>query len=196
MYDVEILPDGNYICVGSNAINITQDSVHDYGWIMKVSAAGDILWQSNYLADTHFGTDQFLYDVNILDNGDLLACGELDYTYDVGITPIVQGWILRTDSNGCLLDQCWLGVNDINPPEVVTVKEYPNPASKEIIFEKSDEGKPVTLDIYNLLGQKVFESKLFSTLKVPTDMWQQAVYTWRAKQEGTSIGQGKVEIIK
>jgi len=169
---------------------------------VKLNIDSTIIWENRILAVSRFGTQSFLYDINELPNGDLLACGELDYTYDVGITPIQQGWILRTDSNGCLLDQCWLGVNDISPLDVISVKEYPNPATNEIIFETGDEGKPTTITIYNLLGQKVMvslsnhESKLDNPLKVETGLWQQGVYIWQARQDGYPVGQGKVEVIR
>ena len=201
LYDVEQLADGNFIACGIEPV-WGGDSANLYGWLVKLNIDSTIIWENRILAVSRFGTQSFLYDINELPNGDLLACGELDYTYDVGITPIQQGWILRTDSNGCLLDQCWLGVNDVNPPDAIEVKEYPNPATNEIIFETGDEGKPTTITIYNLLGQKVMvslsnhESKLDNPLKVETGLWQQGVYIWQARQDGYPVGQGKVEVIR
>lgn len=160
MYDVAILPDGNYICAGANPVNITADSAHMYGWIMKISTQGEIMWERNYLPDGRYGTFGYLYDIDILPNGDLLACGEIQYTYDIGVRPVQQGWILRTDSNGCVMDNCL--VNSVNGPEQskVSLSVYPNPFTGAVsVFVNNGYQQISTITITNPLGQTVYHQQ-------------------------------------
>jgi hypothetical protein len=160
MYDVAILPDGSYICAGANPVNITADSAHMYGWIMKVSTQGEIMWERNYLPDGRYGTFGYLYDIDILPNGDLLACGEIQYTYDIGVRPVQQGWILRTDSNGCVMDNCL--VNSVNEPEQnkVSLSIYPNPFTGAFSVAVSNANQQIsTITLTNLLGQTVYHQQ-------------------------------------
>lgn len=157
LYDVEILPNGDYIFAGSTAVNITVDSNHVYGWILKVSKAGEILWERKYLADERFGTESSINDVDVLPNGDLLACGKLEYSYDLGIRPLQKAWILRTDSNGCVLDNCTVEMEEIDKPEAVQVQVSPNPFSSDVsIVIQKDGLRKATFTILNMLGQVVY----------------------------------------
>lgn len=158
-YDVEILPDGKYIVCGTTPI-WGSDSAHRFGWIVKFDTDGTMLWERKYVALERNGTHSYLYDIDVLPNGDLLACGELRFTFNVGITPIQQGWILRTDSNGCVIENCLTGI-DIRP-ETTDEREillWPNPASNfiEVVIESDME--MADIHIYNLTGALVLEQK-------------------------------------
>ena len=158
--DIQILPSGQYIACGTTP-TWGNDSAYYWGWLIKIDATGNIIWDRKYVADARFGAQSYLYDINILSNGDLLSCGELDFTYDVGINPIQQAWILRTDSNGCMMDQCWLSVQDISQPEVM-INEYPNPTNDYINLSIGDitNARSPLFSLYNTLGQQVMSHTL------------------------------------
>lgn len=152
IYDIEILPDGDYICSGANPIDISQDSSHIYGWIMKVSKQGEVLWQKTFLPAHSFGTWAYLYDIDILPNGDLIACGEKTGSSP---QPLQQAWLLRTDSNGCELENCVVGINDIDPQASINV--YPNPFNAVLnISIEHVVLHDAVITVTNPLGQVVY----------------------------------------
>lgn len=157
MYDVEVLPDGKYIVCGTTPIS-GHDSAYRFGWIMKIDTSGSILWDKKYIAQERFGTHSFLNDIDILPNGDLLACGEMQYTFDLGLRPAQQGWILRTDSNGCVLDNCLVGISDnaLQNIDYVQMHVYPNPFTTDVSIALTGAHlSTVTYTIINNIGQIV-----------------------------------------
>lgn len=153
LYDVEILPDGKYIACGTKPIS-GNDSAYRFGWIMKIDLDGTILWDRTYIAYERFGTHSYLYDIDVLANGDLLACGELRFTYNVGITPIQQGWILRLDSNGCLIDNCVVGIDE-PVSHYDSFQIYPNPATDRVTVKADFELTGGMVTVYEATGRVV-----------------------------------------
>lgn len=158
MYDVKELSDGNFIACGV----YTEGSV--YGYIVKINARGDIIWSKQYRSyqfpETY--SQHRLYDLDVLSNGDIVAVGEINPNDGISIPQ--QGWILRVDSNGCIVDSNWCGWNSIEveptPNAWQSSKElfiYPNPANDVInvsinAFEnlKIDDYK---IEIYDAIGK-------------------------------------------
>ncbi len=195
MYDVEILPDGKYIVCGTKPIS-GNDSAYRFGWIMKLDTDGTILWDRTYIAYERFGTHSYLYDIDILPNGDLLACGELRFTTNVGITPIQQGWILRVDSNGCVVENCILGIDD--RPQTTDhrkIQVYPNPASGSVQMEVSSEMIGGEVKVYDVHGRMVKEWRVASEKwQVDVSDWSKGMYVVVAtKGEKTARGKMMVE---
>ncbi len=195
MYDVEILPDGKYIVCGTKPIS-GNDSAYRFGWIMKLDTDGTILWDKTYIAYERFGTHSYLYDIDILPNGDLLACGELKFTFNVGITPIQQGWILRTDSNGCVVENCLVGLeeprNENQEPRQIQV--YPNPASRSVQLEVSSEMVGGEVKVYDVHGRVVKEWRVASEKwKVDVSDWGKGLYVVTAEKEG-KFARGKLVV--
>ncbi|MBK8659061.1 MAG: T9SS type A sorting domain-containing protein [Bacteroidetes bacterium] len=158
LYDVEILQDGKYIVCGTTPEWGT-DSAHHFGWILKIDTDGTILWERKYVAYERFGTYSFLYDIDVLPNGDLLACGELRFTFNVGITPIQQGWILRTDSNGCVIENCILS-SPLTREEESAIQVWPNPASNYVIVSLENEMLHAELKVFDVTGKLMIEKNV------------------------------------
>lgn len=196
LYDIEILPDGKYIACGT-VPTWGHDSAYHWGWIVKIDTGGTIIWDRKYLAVARFGTENYLNDIDILPNGDLLACGELRFGFDVGIYPTQQGWILRTDSNGCVIDNCLVSVQEASTSSIIGIKTYPNPTSAYVLFE-STITTPVKIEVYDLAGRIVTEKEILplATLKLETDDWASGVYTWKGNNNTTSQFNGKIIIAR
>ncbi len=193
LYDVEILQDGKYIVCGTTPEWGT-DSAHHFGWILKIDTDGTILWERKYVAYERFGTYSFLYDIDVLSNGDLLACGELRFTTNVGITPIQQGWILRTDSNGCVIENCMVNVDDPNTEaqEIQLIKLLPNPAINSVLLQLDDVMLYGELKIYDVAGKKLLQKNLDTTkLIIDVSGFSKGIYMVVA-QKGNKIARTKL----
>jgi hypothetical protein len=126
----------------------------------------------------------------------LVSCGQKAGN---GSSPKQQGWILKTDSNGCLIDQCWLtGIEEVSPPENITVKVFPNPASAYVLFDIQSSDATTVLEIYDLYGRSIVQKKLNrqTEIRIDTEAWMEGVYIWQVRQQNYPAGQGKLEIMK
>ncbi|MEI6312605.1 MAG: T9SS type A sorting domain-containing protein [Bacteroidota bacterium] len=177
MYDVKELSDGSFIACGV----YSEGSV--YGYIVKINASGDIIWSKQYRSyqfpETY--SQHRLYDLDVLSNGDIVAVGEINPNDGISIPQ--QGWILRVDSNGCIVDSNWCGWNSIEvEPTTHDASQaknelfiYPNPVTDLINISinqlenmKIDDYR---LEIYDAIGKKQSlqniekETTLFGELK-------------------------------
>lgn len=166
-YDVEILPDGKYIVCGTTPI-WGSDSAHRFGWVIKFDTDGTMLWERKYVALERNGTHSYLYDIDMLPNGDLIACGELLLTMSIGISPIQQGWILRTDSNGCEVENCLIGVSDdFGPVDHKSIQIWPNPTNKMVSIEILPEMIGGDIRVIDIAGRIVIQQ---NTTKAITEL--------------------------
>ena len=197
MFDVKILSDGNYICVGSDAIGIVvQGSAHDYGLLMKISSIGTVIWQRQYLKDSSFETNNYLNSVGLMPDDGFIACGQIQ-----GGSLGQQGWIIRTDSNGCLIDNCGREVTDVaevNSLPRVEIKVYPNPADNEVQFATGTVLQDAVLFIYDIYGDLILQQILAGQMltSITTATWHRGLFFWVVRQNEMAIGQGKLEIIR
>ncbi|MBL0308896.1 MAG: T9SS type A sorting domain-containing protein [Bacteroidetes bacterium] len=83
------------------------------------------------------------------------------------------GWILRLDSNGCEVENCLVGVDEVVKPEINGIKVYPNPASTEITVDYSlfdwIQQEEISLVLMNSLGQSIYQAS------VPQYSWLQRI---------------------
>jgi hypothetical protein len=143
------LTDSSLICAG-----VRDDSIYNFGLLVKTNPSGDSIFSATYENDPNgINNQNTLFDVIPTDNGDLIAAGEV-----VGIPPHVpfrqDAWVIRVDSNGCILANCLVG-NESLKPKAKSLKIYPNPTSGLINIESEENLNRI--EIYNLQGQKVME---------------------------------------
>jgi len=111
-----------------------------FGWMSKLDKDGKLKWSRNYTDDQYGKANCYLYDVTTLDNGDILAAGELDQKQ---INPPSLSWVLHLDSMGCLTPGCtdsilYTRTEEINGQPItkeVFFKAYPNPVVNELKLE-------------------------------------------------------------
>lgn len=192
MYDVKILNDGSYICAGANPIdNLADTTSHIYGWLMKVSKTGQIIWQRSYLPDSTNESYNYLTSVDTLPDGGFVACGRsLSSTYGQ------RGWIIRTDSTGCLLDNCG-GINDV--PEITDDKFsaslFPNPSKNNFSIKLSlPPGADMFVNVYDITGRLMLHTPLSQQTTTIQNQLNSGMYLWQVTNNTYTLSSGKLVI--
>ena len=154
------LSDGNFLAVGNTFDSLAiADSLVQSGWLVKFTPQGQVLWQRRYYGfhSTYYEINH-LYDFVELANGDIIACGEAqDWTLP---SYIQQGWLLRLNSEGCLIDGCErLAVDMIGPDAFLHL--YPNPNTGSFNLE-SVQSLGSEYNVTDMLGQIVHQGQIKS----------------------------------
>jgi hypothetical protein len=171
-FDIKETNDGNFISCGYGGQTIGTRVING-GWLQKTDRNGDVIWRKFYKPYGHDTSAYFfrLYDLDIASNGDIIAVGEYNPTLGSGLIP-QQGWLLRVDSNGCIVDSNWCGWSSVEVEPVPTpsppegsgqegnwLRVYPNPASDIINIEvsrfKYQDIREVKFEIYDAIGNNV-----------------------------------------
>lgn len=138
---LDIIPsiekDGYIVCGSGNVLAYegcaeidTQKCWSHPGVIAKVSNDGDSLWLRKYFGLTDVSESNVLYDAEITPDGGYSFVGEA-----FGATKGQHGWILKTDSQGCLFPGCHLISSNEDPKKAIPVSSftvYPNPVIDNI----------------------------------------------------------------
>lgn len=96
LWGVVGLDDGTIVSCG-----VTDDGNDQAGWLIKTDENGDTLWTRTY--DPSDATD-YLRNMLVMPNGDIVMVG-----FGRGENSTTQdGWILRVDSMGCVVENCFL----------------------------------------------------------------------------------------
>jgi hypothetical protein len=165
-FDIKETNDGNFISCGYGGQTIGTRVING-GWLQKTDRNGDVIWRKFYKPYGHDSSAYFfrLYDLDIASNGDIIAVGEYNPTLGSGLIP-QQGWLLRVDSNGCIVDSNWCGWSSVEvepTPQAWQaqneIRVYPNPASDIINIEvsrfKYQDIRELQIEIYDAIGNNV-----------------------------------------
>jgi len=176
------LANGDIIACGNIAINNRL-----IGCILKTDSSGNLLWLRN---DSILSSSEqnYLIDITPTRDGGYISCG---FTY--GSTENM--WVVKTDSLGCADSTgcVYTGVQEFQKTaDAYTL--YPNPsngrftiASKTLL--KEDE----YVEIYNMLGQKIYQRKLnATTTNIDINPTAKGIYLYRIlSKKNVLISQGK-----
>jgi Secretion system C-terminal sorting domain len=153
IYNFESLPNSDVMLTGS--IGYDQE-----GWACLLNKNGNTKWEHTYKS---FDSSVF----NIIaasmqaSNGDFVLAG----TAIDSATKKQASWILRVDSNGCLVpSNCApLSTQQIELDIAFDIIAYPNPTNAILQIESSN-GRSLhgALELYNNMGQQVFKTTLLS----------------------------------
>ncbi|MAY84403.1 MAG: hypothetical protein CMP59_09755 [Flavobacteriales bacterium] len=148
LYIVKQLPDSSLIAVGKRLE--TQDLV--VGVMLRTKANGDSIFVRNYQYDSSQAlNDNLLHDVIQMSDGGFMACGEV--IHDQTFTDRQNPWLIRTDSNGCMLSSCLVGMDEF-PFGEDELLIYPNPSNGQ--FQLSGlQYKPLQMLLYDLQGREL-----------------------------------------
>ncbi|MFD2587927.1 hypothetical protein ACFSQJ_13360 [Croceitalea marina] len=113
--DISKTADGNYVIVGntfSNDTQVTENNGSSDVWLIKISFAGELIWQHSYGGSGFDSADS----VNLAVNGGFIISGNSKSAdKDVSVN---QGendfWILTTDAQGNLLNEVSMGGTDLD----------------------------------------------------------------------------------
>lgn len=118
LWDCKGLADGTIVSCG---VTVGDDG-SQAGWLIKTDAEGDTLWTRTYNPSSLIDFIRFML---LMPNGDIVMLGD-------GRAPgqtNQDGWILRVDSMGCLVEGCFsVGIDDRTIDDE-RFAIFPNPAS-------------------------------------------------------------------
>ena len=154
---IQILPNDDFIIMG-----LESDKGYDnffYSFMFKFNANGDSLRLKKYYIKNNVADQNTLLDNVLNADGGITACGFVSSDTQV---PYQQIWILKTDSTGYAPGPQNVGIIDLPYLQVSYggLRVYPNPATTQTTISFPQQNKESLLQIYNILGQLVYEEKL------------------------------------
>jgi len=176
-WDFYELDNGDIVFCGDK---MDSASTYQFGYIAKMDSMGHILWWNTYHQYT--GNDNYLTCVRPAPDGGFVACGSA-FSLPNGTSQ--DAWIIKTDSMGCVIANCTVGVEDIpKAPEGIIV--YPNPATDRVTFEFSHTGK-AKIELIDGIGKTVI-TRVADAAKMSIDIsgLHAGIYLYRISAEGTS----------
>jgi len=167
-YSVRPAPEGGYVIAGSSDYRITGASD---GYIFKTDAAGELQWDLTLGGD---GSDIIRSLEQTVDGG-YIACG---FTRSDDLPPSQDIWLIRINSEGVPIEDSGQSA----PVSFALYQAYPNPFNARVtVGYYLPRAEPVSLVIYNLLGQAVatvFEGRQDAG-------WHQV--TWDGAQQASGV---------
>ena len=184
LYMVRELSDGSFISAGQ-----VHDPFggHGMGLVIKTAANGDSLWYRTHdLLQGAMSWNHFR-DIKPTSDGGFVATGYV-WPADVGDTGSQDIWIVKLDSMGCEVENCFTGVSDVQfSKDELQFTVYPNPFSGtatvklniEPAYRTGRNGTPnVDLRVYDITGRRV---RTYSLSKGQTTL------TLKANEIGTGM---------
>lgn len=150
--DIEQLADGSFIAAGNLTYYGTDTALN--GYIVKLDVNGNVIWERNYRGISTSQSLNFLSDIDILPDGSLIAVGQCQLS---GATPPQVGWFLKLDSNGCEIENCLVGIDDIERNEVLILS--PNPASNVFYVTLNADMFGATIRVFDAVGKLLFSQQ-------------------------------------
>jgi len=165
--DLEVTSDDKVVGCGNIIYesNLTGE-LERAAYIFLLSKDGELIWDhyySGYDYENGFHYSSSLIDIKPLPDGSYMAVGRIDKSEGVR-----NGWIIRVDENGCLLqEQCegqehWL--TSVVDDEVINYSKlvYPNPVINQIHLNKHIPNNS-SYNIYNIQGALVKSGQISMT---------------------------------
>ena len=103
--------------------------------MVKTKANGDSIWVNTHENDANGLFNQnYLWDVIQLPDGGFMVAGEvLEYPSCCSSS---RPWVIRVDSNGCILQNCLIGIDDSKgETNKHNLKYLPNPTNGVVNIE-------------------------------------------------------------
>lgn len=195
---VKEMPNGDILLFGDKYcpywVDSTHVNMHTKGWYMKLNANGDSLAEHTYYHLRTCSDENNIYDAKQTTDGGFIMVGESTDYCGGAQSPTQRGWIIKTDSNGCIdpinCDQqdTSTGVEQVASARS-DISVYPNPVQDflQIDYINIASGEITILD---MTGRVLLNQKLEHHI----DLKQLAsgVYLYRITENGIIRGQGKV----
>ncbi len=163
------LENGDLVAVGSQWSNPNSNR---NAVILKTSSTGDSLWYRTYQWEPD--VESVFNDIIEDGEGGFVACGYV--LHGEGYNG-QDTWVVRMDSLGCVIGDCTVGIEDIEPLENILV--YPNPAVDHLTIEIPDYVKEqVELEVYSSTGQLVHSETTRNTgaIRLQCNQWAKGIY--------------------
>jgi hypothetical protein len=161
-----IAPDGRLYLATSYSIN---NLVKGILWCFAPN--GDSLWSVTY--ESTPGLDAYFYHLSPFPGGGFLMSGFADSP-----TQYNNAWLVRVDSNGCLIPGCLTSVEELEQVGSGGLQLMPNPANERetIILPEQETG--AVIQVYDVAGKLLQEQTLISQRNFVIDcsVWHNGMY--------------------
>jgi hypothetical protein len=174
----------------------SKDDVTGYApsMILKIKENGDSIWYREYFKKEGANCLNLLSDIIQSKDKGFVATGGVNQSVS-GSTQ--DAWVIKTDSMGCLIPGCYVGIKEIvNNNEVLI---YPNPTQNRITVKIKDNinCKPSKIILYNSLGSAVKEIiQPQQTTTIELNKLPEGVYIIRVLMEDGGSVQKKFVVVK
>jgi hypothetical protein len=136
--------------VGEN-IDLTSNTL--FSWMLQTDINGNQIWDRKYYFNNP-SEYQYLEDVTNSHNNDFLMCGY--------ITIPTTSWVIKTDSMGCIISGCAVGIREVE--EELSYYVYPNPATNILnINIRNDNNYPLQIKLMDITGKELFNELSHAT---------------------------------
>lgn len=159
MGDFHELDNGDVVFCGDKDDSATSNQ---FGYIARMDSLGNLKWWRTYHEFT--GNNNYLSCIRPAPDGGFVAVGS---TFSLPNGSSQDAWIIKTDSMGCLVANCFVGVNDVEQL-IKGVKVYPNPVDDLITFEFSKSSN-YQIEFFDRAGKRV-RAKCGSEIKATFDV--------------------------
>ena len=154
---LKVLTDGNIVVVGNEDF---WDGFNYYttSYILKLKPNGDsIYFRRYYKNNNQYTLTNTSWDFCIAEDKSIVSCGYVSMQNDYQ-----KLWLVKMDSLGCLQPGCdpTAGIEEPYYLKPGQLQIFPNPATTQATISYPIAEKAITLQIYNMLGQMVYEEKL------------------------------------
>jgi len=197
--NLSILENGDIICCGYVKYSIY---LNPAGWLFRFNSDGDSLWYREYWyypEDPNNHGRNYLNDVSATNDNGFIAVG---YAYASPSDYPEKMWVLKVDSAGCEIADCWVGIEEEEtgrPGDKETgrgLEIWPNPARGIVDCRWSifDGRGDVVLMIYDVFGREVAEIKVpgkQDQVQINVESYPPGVYIAVLRNGGDFLGSGK-----
>lgn len=178
-YTVTVIDSNN--CKADTFVTIAQPTPLN---IITIISYGDSSCNNSAWLNVHGGTTPYSY---LWSNG----------TTTDPIANVCTGLFCCTvtDANGCIDTSCFtfVGIASLSN-ENKDIKAYPNPGSGKFYFELGNRGEYLKIEVYDILGKRIYQSDINSTFsEVDLSTQLNGIYFYRiTTQEGQLLSTGKL----
>lgn len=131
----------------------------DFVLLTKVDTLGNLKWKRRF---SQWYKDNRAFSLTAVPDGFIICADGKDTTHTTGFT---DAWIIKTDTNGCILPGCHLtdGLVQITNPDAF-INVFPNPASDNVTVQITDErAKLKSYFIYDAQGNYISQQAIHHT---------------------------------
>ncbi len=129
-----------------------------YSMLVKVDLSGNLIWKRLF---KQWHRDNRFFSLTAVPDGFIICADGKDTTHTTGIT---DAWIIKTDTNGCIIPGCHLtdGLVQLTSPDAF-VLVYPNPATDKITVQITDNrAKLKSYSLYDAKGNFIKQQALIN----------------------------------
>lgn len=182
---IKILNNGDIVTggVGLKLFIDGEDTLYgrNTGVLIRTDSLGNMKWQRYYfynIVDAQNMAFSEFYDGTLTPDGGFVLVGRTTHASDFD-----DGWIIKTDENGCIDLSCVNGIEELDD-EDFRLFLYPNPAEEYVSIDLPIQYNKGILQVYNMQGQLLKSSTIttggtqsFSISDLPNGIYQLVVYS-------------------